>query len=148
MTLLIGKSWMHKKRIFRVFWAFSDFGVFWKVLANWNIFPTVHRWGQTELQKSRYRSSKLGVFSVTFMKCRRGSVYMRRNHGKVVMGRDVSFCAITNDVSKRMPTTSMNGSKYFMTFINDYSRYCWVYFLKQKSEVFETLIPRFWPYFH
>ena len=37
-----------------------------------------------------------------------------------------------------MPTTSMNGSKYFLTFIDDNSRYCWVYFLKHKSVVFET----------
>ena len=27
---------------------------------------------------------------------------------------------------------------YFLTFIYDFSRYCWVYFLKQISEVFET----------
>ena len=32
---------------------------------------------------------------MTFMKCRHGSVDMRRNHGKVVTGRDVSFLAIT-----------------------------------------------------
>ena len=34
--------------------------------------------------------------------------------------------------------TSMNGSKGFLTFIDDYSRFCWIYFLKQKSEVFDT----------
>ena len=45
---------------------------------------------------------------------------------------------IHNDVSGPMPTTSINGSIYFLTFIDDYSRYCWVYFLKQKSEVLET----------
>ena len=78
------------------FWAFSDFGVFWKVLANRNIFPTVKIWGQTKLQNSIYGSSKLGVFSMTFMKCRHGSVNMRRNHGKVVTSRDVSFWAIIN----------------------------------------------------
>ena len=37
-----------------------------------------------------------------------------------------------------MPTASMNGSRYFLTFIDDYSRLCWIYFLKLKSEVFET----------
>ena len=26
-----------------------------------------------------------------------------------------------------------------LTFIDDFSRFCWVYFLKLKSEVFETL---------
>ena len=40
--------------------------------------------------------------------------------------------------SRSMPTTSMNGYRYFLTFIDDYSRYCWIYFLKQKFEVFET----------
>ena len=45
---------------------------------------------------------------------------------------------IHSDVFGSMPTTSMNGSRYFLTFIDDCSRYCWVYFLKQKSEVFET----------
>ena len=37
---------------------------------------------------------------------------------------------IHSDVSGPMPTTSMNGSRYVLTFIDDYSRYCWIYFLK------------------
>ena len=32
----------------------------------------------------------------------------------------------------------MNGSIYFMTFINDYSMFCWMYFIKQKYKVFEN----------
>ena len=31
----------------------------------------------------------------------------------------------------------MSQSKYSLTFIDDFSRYCWVYFLKHKSEVFD-----------
>ena len=37
----------------RYFWAFSDFGVFWKVLANWNKFLTAQKMrsnGVTELK--------------------------------------------------------------------------------------------------
>ena len=30
----------------------------------------------------------------------------------------------------------MSQAKYALTFIDDFSRYCWVYFLKHKSEVF------------
>ena len=45
---------------------------------------------------------------------------------------------VHNDVSIPVPTTSTNGSKYFLTFIDDESRYCWIYFPKQKSELFET----------
>ena len=37
-----------------------------------------------------------------------------------------------------IPTPSYGNSWYVLTFIDDFSRYCWVYFLKQKSEVFET----------
>ena len=42
---------------------------------------------------------------------------------------------IHTDVCGPMRTPSLNGSKYFILFIDDFSRMCWVYFLKQKSEV-------------
>ena len=45
---------------------------------------------------------------------------------------------IHSDVAGPMPTNSINGCRYFLTFIDDCSRYCWIYFMKQKSEVFET----------
>jgi transposase InsO family protein len=35
-----------------------------------------------------------------------------------------------------MNTTSITGAKYFLLFIDDYSRKMWLYFLKLKSEVF------------
>ena len=38
-----------------------------------------------------------------------------------------------------LPTTSYGNSKYFLTFINDFSRYYWVFFLKLRSEVYEIL---------
>ena len=41
------------------------------------------------------------------------------------------------DVVGHIPTNSTNGCKYFLTFIDDYSRYCWIYFMKHKSEFFE-----------
>ena len=34
-----------------------------------------------------------------------------------------------------MPNMSMGGSKYFVTFIDDFSRKLWVYPLKKKDEV-------------
>ena len=34
------------------------------------------------------------------------------------------------------PNMSMRGAKYLVTFTNDYSRRCWVYPLKKKSDVF------------
>ena len=44
---------------------------------------------------------------------------------------------VHSDVCGPMHTESIGGCKYFVTFIDDYSRYCHVYFLKQESEVFE-----------
>ena len=32
--------------------------------------------------------------------------------------------------------SSLGGNNYFLLFIDDFSRKTWVYFLKQKSEVF------------
>ena len=36
-----------------------------------------------------------------------------------------------------VPIASLGGFRYFVTFIDDFSRKVWVYFLKHKSEVFE-----------
>jgi len=37
-----------------------------------------------------------------------------------------------------MKTPSLNGSRYFILFIDDFSRMCWVFFMKKRSEVFEV----------
>ena len=44
---------------------------------------------------------------------------------------------IHSDVCGPTSVASMGGSRYFVTFTDDYSRWCKVYFLKNKSEVFE-----------
>ena len=36
-----------------------------------------------------------------------------------------------------MQTTSLSGYSYYASFIDDYSRKTWIYFLKKKDEVFE-----------
>ena len=46
---------------------------------------------------------------------------------------------VHSDLIGPLPTPSYGGSRYVLTFIDDYSRFCWVYFLKLKSEVFEQL---------
>ena len=35
-----------------------------------------------------------------------------------------------------MPSTSLSGYEYYVTFIDDYSRKTWIYFLKTKDEVY------------
>jgi hypothetical protein len=40
------------------------------------------------------------------------------------------------DVCGPMQTPSHSQNRYFILFIDDYSRMTWVYFMRQKSEVF------------
>ena len=43
---------------------------------------------------------------------------------------------IHSDVYGPMSSTSLSGFEYYITFIDDYSRKTWIYFLKTKSEMF------------
>ena len=43
---------------------------------------------------------------------------------------------IHTDVWGPAPTRSKGGSRYFVTFLDDFSRKVWVYFMREKSEVF------------
>jgi len=38
------------------------------------------------------------------------------------------------------PDTSLYGNKYFLTILDDYTRYVWVYFIKSKADTFNTFI--------
>ena len=44
---------------------------------------------------------------------------------------------ILSDVCGPIPSTYLSGYEYYVTFIDDYSRKTWIYFLNTKSEVFE-----------
>ena len=41
------------------------------------------------------------------------------------------------DICGPMQTTSLSGYSYYASFIDDYSRNTWIYFLIKKDEVFE-----------
>eukprot|EP00253_Pinus_taeda_P008959 PITA_08959 len=45
---------------------------------------------------------------------------------------------IHSDLCGPMLVSSANGNNYIMTFIDDYTRMCWVYLLKNKSDAFLT----------
>lgn len=39
------------------------------------------------------------------------------------------------DVGGPLKTPSLNGSKYYIAFFDDYTRMCWIYFMKTKTKV-------------
>ena len=43
---------------------------------------------------------------------------------------------VHSDVCGKVGEKSLSGGEYFVTFIDDYSRYVWIYILKRKCEVF------------
>jgi hypothetical protein len=47
---------------------------------------------------------------------------------------------IHSDIMVPFPQPSISKARYVLTFIDDFSRFTWVFFLKLKSEVFECLI--------
>ena len=44
---------------------------------------------------------------------------------------------VHSDVCIPMSVHSFSGYSYYVTFVDDYSKKSWIYFLKAKSEVFE-----------
>jgi transposase InsO family protein len=55
---------------------------------------------------------------------------------------------VHSDICGPMPTPSIGGSAYFLTFIDDFSRKTWIYFLKHKynalgcSQQFKSLVEK------
>ena len=45
---------------------------------------------------------------------------------------------VHTDVWGPFPVSSLGGSRFYVTLIDDFSRKVWVYFLKHKSDVFAT----------
>ena len=50
----------------------------------------------------------------------------------------VTLELIHSDVCGPIPSTYLSGYEYHVTFIDDYSRNTWIYFLNNKSEVFRN----------
>ena len=47
---------------------------------------------------------------------------------------------VHSDVCRKMSTHFLSGGEYFVTFIDDKTRYVWVYILKCKDEVFKKFL--------
>ena len=53
---------------------------------------------------------------------------------------DTPFGLIHSDIWGPAPTPTVNGYRYFVLFIDDYSRFTWIYFLKHRSELSQIYI--------
>ncbi|GJS19553.1 gag-pol polyprotein [Tanacetum coccineum] len=57
---------------------------------------------------------------------------------KASNSRSVYVLELVHSDVWQAPVQSPGGAKYFISFIDDYSRRCWVYPIKKKSDVFEV----------
>ena len=63
----------------------------------------------------------------------------RKSFPKGVSWRASVFLELIHtDIYGPMKTPSLESQRYFLIFIDDFSRMTWVYFLKEKSEEFAT----------
>ena len=61
----------------------------------------------------------------------------QRKHFQVVRVRKKeSWIIIHSDVCGPMSSSSLTGYVYYVSFIEDFSRKTWIYFMKNKDEVF------------
>ena len=47
---------------------------------------------------------------------------------------------VHSDVCGKLNSKSLSGAEYFLTFVDDYTHYTWVYVLKKKHEVFQKFV--------
>ena len=69
--------------------------------------------------------------------CVIGKCHRLPHHSQKAIKSKEKLQLVHNDVCGPMQTQSFGGSRYFITFTDDYSRYCKTYFLRKKSEALE-----------
>ncbi|MCO5609753.1 hypothetical protein L7F22_063995 [Adiantum nelumboides] len=89
------------------------------------------RIGHVNEQRLRSMQSKQICEACQFGKLSRNSFPQERN----VCKRPLEV--VHTDVWGPTKTASIHGSRYYVSFIDDHTRKVWVYFMKQKSKVFD-----------
>ena len=67
-------------------------------------------------------------------------VYLENIIGLILENASAPLQFVHSDLCGPLSVVSFSGYKYFLTFIDDFSRRTWVYFLKLKSEVFNKFL--------
>ena len=69
-----------------------------------------------------------------------GCVCGKQQRASFLVGKSwrakVPLGIIHADICGKMQSESLSKSKYFLLFVDDFSRMSWVYFLREKSEAF------------
>jgi transposase InsO family protein len=81
---------------------------------------------------------KLTISNSTCMQCLKGKQSRKAIPKQRTTDTTGILQLVHSDIAGPFRTRSLGGSLYFITFIDDFSKKTWVYFLNSKSECFQT----------
>nr|GEY35573.1 hypothetical protein [Tanacetum cinerariifolium] len=72
--------------------------------------------------------------------CEQGKIHQKHHKSKTVFASNQPLSLLHMDLCGPMRVESINGKRYVLVVVDDYSWYTWVFFLHLKDEAFEVII--------
>nr|GFA73253.1 putative ribonuclease H-like domain-containing protein [Tanacetum cinerariifolium] len=72
--------------------------------------------------------------------CEQGKIHRKHHRSKTAFASNKPLYLLHMDLCGPMRVQSINRKRYVLVFVDDYSRYTWVFFLHSKDEAFELII--------
>nr|GFB37264.1 integrase, catalytic region, zinc finger, CCHC-type, peptidase aspartic, catalytic [Tanacetum cinerariifolium] len=91
-------------------------------------------------------SRNLGLPKMKFEKdhlcsaCEQGKIHRKHHKSKIAFASNKPLYLLHMDLCGPMRVQSINGKRYVLVVVDDYSRYTWIFFLHSKDEASEVII--------
>nr|GFB11765.1 putative ribonuclease H-like domain-containing protein [Tanacetum cinerariifolium] len=72
--------------------------------------------------------------------CEQGKIHRKHHKSKTAFASNKPLCLLHMDLCGPMRIQSINGKRYVLVVVDDYSRYTWVFFLHSKDEASKVII--------
>nr|GEX33493.1 retrovirus-related Pol polyprotein from transposon TNT 1-94 [Tanacetum cinerariifolium] len=72
--------------------------------------------------------------------CEQGKIHRKHHKSKMAFASNKPLYLLHMDLCGSMSVQSINGKRYVLVVVDDYSRYIWVFFLHSKVEASEVII--------
>nr|GEV16491.1 hypothetical protein [Tanacetum cinerariifolium] len=72
--------------------------------------------------------------------CEQGKIHQKHHKSKTDFASNKPLYLVHVDLCGLMRIESINGKRYVLVVVDDYSRYTWVFFLHSKDEAYEVII--------
>nr|GEV42820.1 retrovirus-related Pol polyprotein from transposon TNT 1-94 [Tanacetum cinerariifolium] len=86
---------------------------------------------------------KGSIDTILFIKkkaCEQGKIHRKHHKSKTAFASNKPLCLLHIDLCGPIRIQSINGKRYVLVVVDDYSRYTWVFFLYLKDEASEVII--------